>query len=53
MRHRNDFISDESGPTATEYAVCLASILMVVIGVVAVFGDKIGSMFESIKNTVL
>lgn len=48
-----NFILDESGPTTTEYAVCLAAVLMVVIGVITLFGDKIGSMFESVKDTIL
>ena len=36
---------DESGATATEYAVMIAFILLVVIAAVAVLGTKVSSTF--------
>jgi len=50
---KSNFVTDESGPTATEYAVCLAAILMVVIGTVAIFGNTVADMLEEIKEAVL
>lgn len=41
-----EFLLDESGPTATEYAVLLALVLAVVIGSVAVFGNSLNTSFE-------
>lgn len=38
MRWLMDFLREEDGPTAVEYAVMLALILMVVIGSVATVG---------------
>ena len=44
-RHLKAFLSSETGATATEYAVMIALILLVVIGAVAVLGTKVSSSF--------
>ena len=38
MRRISQFLRDDSGPTAVEYAVMLALILGVIIGTVSAFG---------------
>jgi len=39
MKNLMRFLRDESGPTATEYAVMLALIIVVCIGAVGFFGS--------------
>jgi pilus assembly protein Flp/PilA len=41
------FLESEDGPTATEYAVMLALVLMVVIGGVTLLGTKVNDMFTN------
>lgn len=43
-----DFVRSEEGPTATEYAVMLALIIIVVISAVAALGTKINGVFTRI-----
>lgn len=44
------FLADESGPTATEYAVMLALIIAVCIGTVSAFGLSVkDSVFNSVN----
>ena len=45
------FVRSEEGPTATEYAVMLALIILVLIGVITVLGTKVNNMYDRI-NTV-
>ncbi len=43
------FLHDESGPTATEYAVMLALIIAVCIGTISAFGISVrDSVFSSV-----
>lgn len=46
----SNFFSDERAPTATEYAVMLALILLVVIVAVALLGERVSSLFEGARN---
>ena len=41
------FLKDESGPTAVEYAVMVALIIVVAIGAVTLLGQKTSSTFNS------
>ena len=41
------FLIDESGPTAVEYAVMVALIIVVAIGAVTLLGQKTSSTFNS------
>ena len=41
------FLNSEDGPTAVEYAVLLASILLVVIGTVVQLGSTSGGMWSN------
>ena len=42
------FLKSEDGPTATEYAVMLALIIMVAIGAVSLVGTKVTDVFTSV-----
>lgn len=44
------FIKDESGPTAVEYAVMLALIIIVCIASIGVFGQTTNQLFENSGN---
>lgn len=44
------FMTCESGATATEYAVMLALIFLVIIGAVTVLGTKVSSTFVDAES---
>ena len=46
------FIKDESGPTAVEYAVMLALIVIVCIASVTLVGQNTNSLFETSGTAV-
>lgn len=46
------FLADESGPTAVEYAVLLALILISVIGGVTAFGGATSDMWDNNVTTI-
>jgi len=46
------FLASEDGPTATEYAVMLALIIVVALGAITVLGEKVSTTFTNI-NTAL
>jgi pilus assembly protein Flp/PilA len=46
------FIHDESGPTATEYAVLIAVICVAVIGALSSFGGHMDNVYTSIATTI-
>lgn len=46
------FLSDESGPTATEYAVMLALILLVVMAGVRTLGVGVSESLEASRTTM-
>ena len=46
------FLSDESGPTATEYAVMLALVLVVIIASVTTFGQSLSTEYGDINTTM-
>ncbi|RIK66629.1 MAG: Flp family type IVb pilin [Planctomycetota bacterium] len=45
------FLSCESGATATEYAVMLALVFLVIIGAVAALGTKVSSTFVDAEQS--
>ena len=45
------FIDDESGPTAVEYAVMLALIVVVCIAAITTLGSKANSTFSNVALT--
>ena len=44
------FFRDESGPTAVEYAVLLALIMVSILGVIGVVGNQAGGMWGDIRG---
>jgi pilus assembly protein Flp/PilA len=47
-----DFLKAEDGPTAVEYAVMLALIIVVCIGAVTTLGGNANKTFTSVANTI-
>lgn len=46
------FLQSEDGPTAVEYAVMLALILVVCIAIVSSLGTSISSTFSNVKSSL-
>ena len=44
------FLREEDGPTATEYAVMLALILVVTIASISVLGSKVNEIFIELNS---
>jgi len=44
-----DFLRSEEGPTATEYAVMLALIIVAAIGSIQLVGDKVSDTFTNVE----
>ena len=44
------FIQSEDGPTATEYAVMLALIIIVALAAITTLGQKVNSIFTSVNG---
>ena len=47
-----NFLKNEDGPTAVEYAVMLALIVVVCIAAIAALGSNASNTFDMIGNTV-
>ena len=47
-----DFMVSEDGPTATEYAVMLALIIVVALGAISVLGTKVSTVFDNVKTSL-
>ena len=47
-----DFLKNEDGPTAVEYAVMLALIIVVCITAITSLGNNAKATFNSVSNTV-
>lgn len=46
------FLINDDGPTATEYAVMLALIIVVSIGILTTLGNSIQARFSDVNNAV-
>ena len=46
------FVKDESGPTAVEYAVMLALIIVVCITAITTLGKNANNTFTSVGNSI-
>ncbi len=46
------FLASEDGPTAVEYAVMLALIVVAVVSVVGALGTSISGTFSTVSSTV-
>ncbi len=47
-----DFLKQEDGPTAVEYAVMLALIIVVCIGTITTLGSNANKTFNSVASAV-
>jgi pilus assembly protein Flp/PilA len=52
MRQVADFLKREDGPTAVEYAVMLALIIVVCITAITTLGTNANKTFTSVGNTI-
>ena len=52
MHVAQDFLTNEAGPTATEYAIMLALILLVAIAAISALGVKVSSVFSALDGTL-
>ncbi len=43
------FLRDEDGPTAVEYSVMLALIIVAAIGAIQLIGTKVRAMYEGVE----
>lgn len=50
VRTWNAFLADDSGPTATEYAVMLAFVLVAIVASLSVFGEGLGTTFGAVST---
>ena len=48
----SNFIAKEDGPTAVEYAVMLALIIVVCIAAITTLGQNASSTFQSVGTTI-
>ena len=49
FRTSYQFLADDSGPTATEYAVMLAFMLTVIVASLSVFGDGLATKLAAVS----
>ncbi len=47
-----EFLRSEDGPTATEYAVMLALIIVVCIAAISALGSRVNGVFNSVKESI-
>ncbi len=52
VKRAQDFLVSEDGPTATEYAVMLALIIVVALGAISVLGTKVSTVFNNVKTSI-
>ena len=52
MTQLKQFLRDESGPTAVEYAVMLALIIVVCITAITALGTSANATFGTVSNTI-
>jgi pilus assembly protein Flp/PilA len=46
------FLASEEGPTATEYAVMLALIIIVALAAITALGEKVSSIFSNVEGAL-
>lgn len=52
VKRAKEFLVSEDGPTATEYAVMLALIIVVALGAISVLGTKVSTVFNNVKTSL-
>ena len=51
-QHALNFLRDEDGPTAVEYAVMLALIIVVCIAAISLLGSNASQTFDLVATTI-
>lgn len=52
MNRIREFLKSEDGPTATEYAVMLALIVLAAIGAMTALGGKVNTIFTNVEAAI-
>jgi len=52
MTRAKSFLKSEDGPTATEYAVMLALIIIVALGAITGLGTTVDTIFTNVDNSL-
>jgi pilus assembly protein Flp/PilA len=52
VNRMKQFIVSEDGPTATEYAVMLALIIVVALGAITILGTKVSTVFSNVNASL-
>ncbi len=52
LKSLRSFLASEDGPTATEYAVMLALIIVVALGAITALGTKVSTTFSNIATAL-
>jgi len=52
LHHIKNFLKSEDGPTAVEYAVMLALIVIVCLTAIRAVGTNANSRFNAVKNSL-
>lgn len=52
MNRIKQFLVNEDGPTATEYAVMLALIIIVALTAIGALGTKVKGIFTNVETTL-
>ena len=52
INRAKSFLKSEDGPTATEYAVMLALIIVVCISAIQMIGEKVESIFTNVETAL-
>ena len=52
FRYVMEFLREDDGPTAVEYAVMLAVILVIVVGTIRLIGSNANNVFSSVASSI-
>lgn len=52
VSHMRAFLVSEDGPTATEYAVMLALIIIVALAAITLLGTKVQGIFTNVESAL-
>lgn len=52
VQRAKTFLRSEDGPTATEYAVMLALIIIVALAAITLLGNKVNTIFSNVETAL-
>jgi pilus assembly protein Flp/PilA len=52
VKKARSFLKSEDGPTATEYAVMLALIIIVALAAITLLGTKVKTIFSNVASSI-